>query len=385
MIRALALAISTAGCHWVLGLDTYDHPPPIDAIDAPVDAPDAAPGFTCLGRDLVRNICAATSRFQPLQLASETIDTDQDSRCLPVTQSNNNPTLCVLIGTTITMSGTIRAHGTRPLGFASITTLTIAPGAVVDVSSAGTNVGAGTTGPGCIAVSTPAQPLNGLAAAGGAGGSLNGSGGDGGSSVDQNGMVGAYAAALGGPLPTGVRGGCPGNPGGIAGSVMAAPGGAPGGAVLLVAGGVLAIEGAVYAYGSGGGGGARGVSGDFAGGGGGGAGGMIALDGDTIAIGATARLVASGGGGGGGADGTIGPGTAGAQVDLGFPPARANGGPGAGTAGAGGFGSNSALDGLFGGTTSSQGGGGGGGGGAGHVRMSPAPTIVQGAIVVPTT
>jgi hypothetical protein len=195
------------------------------------------------------------------------------------------------------------------------------------------------------------------------------------------------------PAPLTLRGGCRGGTGGEGGNNdginPGGPGGLGGGAIALVSGGTITVDGAIYASGAGGGtiegqpgtGNCEPGNGGFQqGGGGGGSGGMIVLEGMALAVPGKIAANGAGGGGGGacrggmrGADGSTGmwnmqaPGGMGDVVN-----GAANGGPGSARDGA------VSLDGL-----TDDAGGGGAGGGLGYVwtkgplaggaMISPAP------------
>src|SRR5262249_15181889 len=150
---------------------------------------------------------------------------------------------------------------------------------------------------GCGAGTSPiASPQSGNGG-GGAGGSFLGKGaggGDGGAAGSVN--KGGIAAAVGTPRAADqLPGGCPG-PRGAGARVGATDTSAPGhggGAVLLIAGRMIDVQGGINAVGEGGGGGPPTQFGGC-GGGGGGAGGMIGLDAPMIR--STGVILASGGG-----------------------------------------------------------------------------------------
>jgi hypothetical protein len=208
---------------------------------------------------------------------------------------------------------------------------------------------------------------------GGAGGSFQTAGGGGGRGNGNNvgGMPGSVEPTMGF-----VRGGCRGANGGASASPLEfdAFGGSGGGAMYLLAGDSIVIEGVLDASGAGGSAGTQGDDTDTntggAGGAGGGSGGLIALDAPMIVVEAGGRLVANGGGGGGGGPPNIDKfATAGSEpATTGPEPYGAIGGTSAG----GGEGGNGAtkLDLAQAGAPNNVvegGGGGGGGGGLGHL------------------
>ncbi|HEY0988196.1 MAG TPA: hypothetical protein VGD80_14125 [Kofleriaceae bacterium] len=332
--------------------------PPDDAsIDASVDAsavldapPDAPPdAAVCFGSFV--NVCLQVAPSAPVVITSPTtIDTSISSMCMPVASGTD---ACVLAGTTISITATLRAIGPRPLVLLASESITIGASGSVDVAShrgAVPETGAAADFTGC-----PAGTAPGLRA-GGAGGSFTGAGGTGGMSVT-GGNGGVPGTPIVGPV-TGLRGGCSGQDGD---GSMHGNRGHGGGAVLLIAVGAIDHAGVIIAAGEGG----TGASANASGAGGGGAGGMIVLD--APAISGSGLILANGGGGGEGAGNTT-PGENGADP-TGTGPALGGDGPtgnggrgGNGSAGAAGGPGSNGVDGT------SQGGGGGGGGGAGVIR-----------------
>lgn len=270
----------------------------------------------------------------------------------------------------------LRVEGGRGFGIVATDSITLATGALIDVSAGG--AGHRTTCPG--------GPSRGMddndGAAGGGGGGFGALGGPGGIGDLDN---GASLPGAGGsptvPVPAGVLGGCagasggdqsPANLGGIAGL--------GGGAVYLASKASIGITmgAGINAGGGGGGGGTRTAGSGDAGGGGGGSGGMIFLEAPVIR---SAGILAANGGGGGKASGGGFAGVAGTNGLLGID--AAPGGTG---------GMSSGADGGRGGHRASplgarppavtNGGGGGGGGGAGIVRIL-SPDADLGALVSP--
>jgi hypothetical protein len=364
---------STAGCSQILGIEKFEL-----GADASIDAPPDA-GF-CYGTSLVR-ACVTAEPATPLVQAAA-INTDTD--CQAVQPQATGPELCVIAATTINVSGLSNlVTGARPLVLVATDSITIAAAAVLDVSSRSTTrIGAGANEASC---SAPTSGQNSVATAGAGGGGAGGFG-----TIGGDGGNGSVAKGIGGTSTTAMvlRGGCKGADGGDAGSVQGGAGGNAGGAVYLIAGTSITIDGSIFASAAGGrGGGIR------AGGGGGGSGGMIGLDAPTITISATGIVAANGGGGGGGGGtGTAG-GGGGDGSTTSFTSAAAAGGGGTdGNAttptrngGNGGVGAASAAAGALGGNSLSTGaGGGGGGGGVGifwvkgaltGTRHSPNPTL----------
>ncbi|HEU4729254.1 MAG TPA: hypothetical protein VFT22_15230, partial [Kofleriaceae bacterium] len=229
------------------------------------------------------------------------------------------------------LSAGSRLHAIGPLPLAIIAggSVTLDPGAAIDVDSGG--AGAQAT---CASGPAAGQSDAGGAAGGGGGGygADGGDGGDGNSDglgPDSRGGTRGRAIAA---MPAGPRGGCPGAGGGR-GDDAGGAGGPGGGAIDVVAAARIELgdRAAITAGGGGGGGGSRigGSDGD-AGGGGGGSGGMILLEAPHVS-GPQGILAANGGGGGeGSGNGAAGqPGSAGAAATT-----RATGGTGSSPTGA---------------------------------------------------
>jgi len=324
-------------------------------------------GQACFGTGLL-HICLASTPVDALTIPVLTvINTDTSQMCAAV---KSGGTYCVLAGTTITIDAKLRAAGTRPLVLLATDSITIGTTGVVDVGShngATPEIGAGGDPAGCVA------PMAAGTSGGGAGGSFIGAGGNGGT-----GGLGAGAGGGGGggaaaaiTTVTELRGGCAGQDGEDNGNA-AAKGlkGHGGGAVYLIAGNKIDVQGGINATGEGAG---PGVTGS-AGGGGGGAGGMIGFDAPMIT--ASGLLLASGGGGGEGS----GPATLGvAGADPTTIAAAAGGKAGTASGGDGGNGSTAtaAAPGETGkpGNNTNGGGGGGGGGGAGLIKAPATATL----------
>lgn len=356
-----------AGSH--SGMCVGSQPPPIDA---PPDMPPPPDARVCFGTGIVQ-LCLAKAPTMPLTISDATTidtgDTSAQSMCVATVSGADN--YCVVAATSITINGTLRATGPKPLVLVASDSITATQR--IDVGShrgIPEFIGAGadptTCGPG-IAPGTRA---------GGAGGSFNGRGGAGGDAGGGGGGNGGQAPA--GITPTELRGGCPGQNGDGAGN---GTGGHGGGAVYLIAVNRIDISGpGVNAAGEGGAPGTTGSSGA----GGGGSGGMIGFDAPTITC--TSLVLANGGGGGEGSGVT----TAGAPGGDPITTAPAPGGTG-GT-GNGGDGGNGSAGAAAGGGANgkngnnqagNEGGGGGGGGGAGFIKgtasalgsnVSPDPT-----------
>jgi hypothetical protein len=386
-VKALATVVLLAGCDFQAGVMTPASPDASDASaapdaapDAPVILPDARMCFGTLVNVCFQSLPIAAVRFEG---AVPPIDTGVDASCTRIVTQTGGPSLCVIAGTSVTVSGSLVATGPRPLVLIGIETVNV-PG-ILDVSStAAGRRGAGAGSGGCAMMSINGRDDAG-GGGGGAGGSLGTPGGKGGTGdTNDNGLPNGQAiggtAGLAQPTPVVLRGGCNGGQGGDSDAMhRGGAGGLGGGAVYLIAGGALTVPGDVFA--SGAGGGANPTAGGIeTGGGGGGAGGMIVLE--AAAIDVSGRLVANGGGGGGGGS-IINGGMPGGDGTTTSWDTRASGGAPAGPAdGPGGpgtaLGLTSNLDGDPG-----DGGAGGGGGGLGLVwiygplqngtRISPTP------------
>lgn len=279
--------------------------------------------------------------------------------------------LCVIAAFQITI-GTTRVHGTRPLMLVAIDELRVADSLSV-ASRHDALAGAGADFAGCFESQSGSASAFEQGAGGGAGGSFQTRGAGGGlANGNPGGAPGEIEPSIGF-----VRGGCRGGDGGHSDSPLPfdAFGGSGGGAMYLLAGGEIVIEGTLDASGAGGNAGTQAddtgsVNTGGAGGGGGGSGGMIALDAPMIRVGANGRMVANGGGGGGG-----GPPNNVQLATPGSDPATTEMSPFValgGTSDGGGSGGNGATkrDVATPGapnTIVNGGGGGGGGGGLGHL------------------
>lgn len=297
---------------------------------------------------------------------------------------------CVVAAEKITVAGTLRAYGTKPLVLLASSEIDIGVDGVIDVSSTSLQgvmgVGAGaSSAPESCRVAEPERTI------GGPGGSFGGRGGEGRHKDDAHGSGPVAAADPLQGVPE-LRGGCPGGNGGNPNGIPdVGLGGYGGGAVALIAA-TLSIAGTINASGAGGAGGdAVGwLPGDSGiGGGGGGSGGMISLQAaSSLAMEKRARLFANGGGGAcgvgndsGGGDGWVstGPGFelrgTGGQRESNNNPESGRGGDGS---------SGMTLDGSASPdqsvTEEGPGGGGGGGGGAGIVY---APGLAAAANISP--
>jgi hypothetical protein len=288
---------------------------------------------------------------------------DTDTDCTFVIGAGTG--ICVLAANDVSIStlGKLRVGGLRPL-------LVLARH---DISITGTLDMASNSG-------MPAGSVN--CKSGDGNGSTAGGSGGAGASFGTAGGLGGRGDFLGQPTTPGVpnpvnfsattlRAGCRGGIGG-GGTGGVSAGGLEGGAVYLLAGHDLVIDGRINASGGGGAGNAS-----SGGGGGGGSGGMIVLEAvHAILIGTNAQIYALGGGGGAGASNTAS-GPAGSAPSG--PTTTAAGGMAPANAGDGGSGVNPATDTAMAGQNA-QYGGGGGGGGAGVIRVFPATPFPQGTV-----
>jgi hypothetical protein len=302
------------------------------------------------------------------------IDTDksipQGGLCLPQPPAGwaaPQPDACFIVAGSVTAPASPTptvVTGQRPLVLVGGTLITIA--AVLDVASHQGDPDPALSSTDCLPFpQSPDGPKPTKGGGGGAGGSFttqagNGGPGDGGTRSGQ--------AAKASAIPTHLRGGCAGQPGGGRGPTEAGTGGG-GRAIYLVSGGTIAITatGAINASGGGGSG-----SKSQTGGSGGGSGGMIVLYSPTLTVDPAAVLMANGGSGSGGADSPAGQvGANGHDPSLLMPMTPA---PGGGNGGDG-YPAMTTLNGRLG--NSNGGGGGGGGGGAGYIRSNkPLPGVV---------
>ena len=336
-LSALAL-VAASGCRQLLGLETPSVPSDAGG-DGDALAGDAG---VCFGATPY-TICLAALPTNVLNLASTPIDTTicADGMLIDVDATAT----CVIVGASISVGPGVSAKGVHPLALLATGDLTIS-GQLDAASRLGVPGPGGRVDcqvPGAIGAS------NGNGGGGGAGGTYGTPGGDGGF-----GAGGVAAGGVAAPTATtfGLLGGCPGGAGGDGqGTSTAGLGGGAGGAVYLLAGGILKITGQVLAGGGGGSGGikARG------GGGGAGSGGLILLW-SPNPIDNSGGLFANGGGGGGGATGSSNGGMGNDALASLMP---ALGGDGSGRGGQG-----CAATGAGGqaGTTAGAGAGGGGGG-----------------------
>jgi hypothetical protein len=351
---------------------------PVDgATDAAIDAyvPDAQ---TCFGTGLVKVCLVAAPTGTTTFSNAVTINTDSGP-CVSLASGGNINNVCVIAATVISVQATVRGTGTRPLVLLATDSINIGALGVIDVGShrnAADELGAGADSDQCIAGTT--LPTVNLSGGGGAGGSFTSAGGTGGRGGANNNNSGIPGVAGGLAASVGFRGGCPGQDGA---GVVKGVRGHGGGAVFLIAGNTINLQGSLLATGEGG----AGAGANASSGGGGGSGGMIGFD--APAVTGSGLLLASGGGGGGGA------GVFATAAQSGLDPTSvdpASGGTAATNGGAGGDGSppglgvsgNAGGAGRDSGTVANLGGGGGGGGGAGSIKGPPtltnsSPTVTQ--------
>ena len=401
-VKSLVLVVVLAGCGFqsnasqlapIDGNDGTDAIAPATS-DAAVSADASGPGRPdatmppvppdtqlCFGTGIL-TVCLNALPTNPVNLAGSAtpFDTSVAANCTQLIAQTGGPELCMIAGTTVTVSGPLTAIGTRPLVLLGTAQVTVTTSGTIDVSSriSPRRVGAG-AGTGTCAASGRGTSDSG-GGGGGAGGSFGSSGGNGGAGNTGEDAVAGGSVGAPQPVPAVMRGGCSGGVGGDGSGNAKSPGGAAGdggGGVYLIAGSKITIAGNVFASGAGGGATPT-IAGREQGGGGGGTGGMIGLDAPTIDI--TGRVVANGGAGGGG--GALLGGSPGGDGTTTLLTARAPGGTADVLAGAGADGTaqgvTTNLDGA-----SAQGAGGGGAGGLGHVLtfgslqgtlFSPSPT-----------
>ncbi|MBA3541121.1 MAG: hypothetical protein H0T79_16030 [Deltaproteobacteria bacterium] len=335
-------------------------------LDAGSDAAivDGSDVPTCIGSFV--QVCFRMPLVLPdLQLVA-TLDTDSTSGCLDdatVFTVPADPKACVVAGQNVTVTGAVRAVGSRPLIIVALGELHF--DAALDVS---TNRGAN-VGPGVVASAVDCN-TNGITGSstttigggGGAGGTFQGRGGMGGGG-DVNGQKGGASSAML-PAPTILGPGCKGGNGGdkfLNSTHLGGTGGLPGGVIALIASTITVEPGVVIA--AGGGGGEAGA--DAAGGGGGGAGGLIVFDAQSITN--NGRVQANGGGGASGSAiggaGAVG-GNGGTNIALGGDSGLSSND---GNGGTGSISSN--LTGAPGFMAQADQSGGGGGGGAGFILV----------------
>jgi hypothetical protein len=335
-----------------------DDAAPVDG-SSKLDAPADTGSSLCFG-SFVR-VCLRDAPSSPIMVNSgDTVTYNTQTNSTDCVVTTPDVGACVVAATSISVNGTIRGMGPRPLVLLATDSITINSNGVIDVASRrdGPNLGAGANPPSrCQTGTDPTERT------GGWGGSNASKGGDGNEAGGPNSSGGKAANAL--PRPTALFGGCAGGKGA---SGSGGNGGAGGGAIDLIAAAIV-INGTVNASGAG----AKGASDNGAGGGGAGGGGLIVLDAMSVTINGSAKVFAQGGGGGEGGrpgdDGNDG-------ADPATPGQAAAGGSGAGTGGDGGAGATTGNGGNGGddsGITPDDGGGGGGGGRGFIITTDPTP------------
>ena len=364
---AFAALPALTGCRELLGLDD----PTPGSTDAP--GPDAT--LTCFGHS-GWEICT-DSIPAAIPGLSGVFDTDSDARCMSPQHANwttaDQPAACIVVAAQITTYATTFVTGSRPLVLIAQTSITIPTGTLLDgASHHGSASGPAALGASCPSFAT--TPGNAITGGGGGAGASFGSLGASGGGGNGGAAPGGTMQAIVGAVPV-MRAGCRGQSGGDGNVAAPGVGGVGGGALYLVAGNTIVIDGAVDTSGGGGIGGSS-----RSGGGGGGSGGLIAVFAPMVT--GSGAIVANGGGGGAGGENSQ---TAGGN---GFDPVPSNplvhAAGGVGQNGAGNGGQGAAATAATAGITGSSGrGGGGGGGGTGivlsnvgsmSVTFSPAPT-----------
>ena len=378
------LALAFAGCGFSTpaspGLASDDQPP---TADASADTTPPIPIDGCVSFSTQLDTCANGGGDLTLT-GTNTINTDTGvftSSTVTVTTnvvttSTNGVMVRVLyVGSlTFVANAQLRAVGSLPLAIVASGKISMATGALIDVSAGG--AGAMTS---CTGGATKGADNSG-GGAGGGGAGYGGAGGKGGNGNSDGGGSTGGNAGTATTLPTGPRGGCPGASGGMGGDA-AGDGGLGGGAIYVVsATQIELLAGAGINAGGAGGGGGKKVNSQYgdAGGGGGGSGGMILLEAPMIR---SAGALSANGGGGGEGSGNGMAGVAGNAASLGN--ARATGGSGGSSTGAdGGKGGAGAMVAGDPAANPQAGGGGGGGGGVGFIKVA-SPDQMLGAMVSP--
>ncbi len=348
--------------------------PPGDARqDASTDgvSPDSS---LCFGYSVAPFLTVCPSGPIPgaRSFANTGIRTDVECTFMMAQPQPMAPPVCVIVATTIAISGVVIVRGPNPLVLLGTDRVTIQNNAVLDVAShAGAGAApAGMPGPLCNAGNGGVSVTE-LSSGGGAGGAFGAGGGRGGPG-GANGNAGSPQMIQ---PATYLRGGCPGGNGADVAGFTGGRGGGAGGAIYLMSGAGIVVEGSINASGAG-----AAAASQHTGGGGGGSGGMIILDAPTMII--TGRLYALGGGGSSGGV-IMGPGNPGNDpTDFGGYALESTPPPGlAGRGGAGG----APYAGFTGDSSGSGHGGGGGGGAGGVIRIRPpVPSLVGLANPPPT-
>jgi hypothetical protein len=361
---AIAIVISCTACKGLLGLDdgviangdgAIDDAPLDDAtIDGMLDA-----SGVCYGTAPFM-VCPGAMVGTPSMLAS--LNTSDAQTC-DFVDTTDGRDWCVIVRTDFLILTGISVTGSRPLVLLARNDLTVGLAGMIDVSSrTPSKIGPAANHATCASGNGMAGVQTGAGGAGGSFGSVGGNGGKG-STLGVNGGVAQ-------PVMTSdlLRGGCKGGKGAPGTTNV---GGDGGGAIYLVAGGQVRIDGLVNASGAGGMGGRM----PGTGGGGGGSGGTIVLAAPVVTVSTNAQVFANGGGGGSGA----GIGNDGAPGEEPSSPAEGGAGDSTPTGGAGGRGASRISAAQPG--NDDQAGGGGGGGGGGRVRVfATTQSLATGAI-----
>jgi hypothetical protein len=159
-------------------------------VDAGADA-IASDGGTCLGGKLLGSICLSPPPASPVSFTTATINTASvgGGNCSEIRAQTGGPSLCIIVGTTITVPAgiTVRATGPNPLVLIATQSITVNGGLDVSSRAGEVAVGAGArTAVDCAAVGIDGLPgrlvnnTNYYGGGGGAGGSFGGLGGAGG-------------------------------------------------------------------------------------------------------------------------------------------------------------------------------------------------------------
>jgi len=322
-VKVLGLTAFLAACNFqstrAPGADVDASPsgPAVDAAVDSVQSPDATAPMpdaqNCFGVGVVK-VCLQALPAGSINLPGvmNPIDTTASGNCDQVVAQQGGPALCVIAATNVTVIGGMIATGTRPLVVVATDSITVNGGAKIDVSSVtgtGARRGAGSNFEQCSRSDKGRNDTGG--AGGGGGGSFGTVGGKGGTGDLNNSDPPGTPATGGNPGAAAssvavLRGGCSGGAGGEGDNSPGGAAGDGGGAVYLIAGNRITINGDIFA--SGGGGRVTGTPGGRQeGGGGGGSGGMIVLDAPTLQVqGRVAANGGAGGGGGGNVGGTVG-------------------------------------------------------------------------------
>jgi hypothetical protein len=373
-MRAWALALAFAGCGFSSPPGVPDGVGNGDGEDPGGSMPPVGSGgggtsttlHVCVGTFI--QVCADVPRG-PLNLTG-TLDTSASNKCLPPGTYTTQPAVdaCVIASRTIAIAKdtAVSVTGKRRLILIADDALTIA-GTLDAASHHG-----GLTGPAADTGSCPrsgSEPTTDTQGAGAWGATFGAPGGNGGNTTG-GGIGGIPGSAL---QVAALGGGCPGGNGADNGQDRGGgKGGHGGGAVVLLAGHNLTIDGVVNASGGGGSGGDA-VTGGGGGGGGGGAGGMIVVEAPTVRI--AGQCFANGGAGGQGS--SLAAGDDGGESGAPDKPAsNKNRNAIGGAGGAGGIAGTGAASGSPGSAVVTQivdsGGGGAGGGGVGIIRIRSA-------------